>query len=238
MDALPISSIHENAKPKYAPHIWLVPAYGQRIQMATVDKSKKLDSKGIRRVKSIVGLLLYQSRALDSTKMVALNEFGGEQARATEKTRDGCDMILDYVTTHPNPEIRFYASDMVLHVDSDVAYLVQPNARSRYAGYYYLGSTKSTNTMLNGAVLVICRTIRNVVASDAESETGGLFGNGQEIIPILQGLVTLDHPQPPNPVKTDKPLPIALYIPIFDNEGRKLGTCAGIGYTIKQLIAT
>ena len=50
--------------------------------------------------------------------MVALNEIGGEQARATEKNRDGCDMLLDYVTTYPNPKIRFYASDMVLHVDS------------------------------------------------------------------------------------------------------------------------
>ena len=73
---------------------------------------------------------------------------------------------------------------MILHVDSDAAYLVQPNARSRYAGYYYLGSQNSTNNTLNGAVLVICRTIRNVVASAAEAETGGLFGNGQEIIPI------------------------------------------------------
>ena len=60
---------------------------------------------------------------------------------------------------------------MILHVDSDAAYLVQPNARRRYAGYYYLGFSNSTNNTLNGAVLVICRTIRNVVASAAEAET-------------------------------------------------------------------
>ena len=35
------------AKPQYTPHPWVVPAYGQHIQMATVEKSKKLDSKGI-----------------------------------------------------------------------------------------------------------------------------------------------------------------------------------------------
>ena len=103
--------------------------------MATVDESKKLYSKGIWRVQYFVGSFLYQSQALDSTKMVALNEIGGEQAWATEKTRDGCDMLLNYVTTYPNPKIRFYASDMILHVESDVAYLVQPNAWSRYAGY-------------------------------------------------------------------------------------------------------
>ena len=30
---------------------------------------------------------------------------------------------------------------------------------------------------------------------------GGLFGNGQDIIPIRRGLDALDHPQPPNTVK-------------------------------------
>ena len=47
---------------------------------------KIIDSKGVRCVQSIVGSLLYQSRALDSTTMVALNKLGGEQAIAIEKT--------------------------------------------------------------------------------------------------------------------------------------------------------
>ena len=80
----------KTAKLQYAPHPCVVPSYGQRIQMAKVYESKKIDSKGIRRVQSIVGLLLYQSRALDSTTMVVLNELGGEQARATEKL----DMVV------------------------------------------------------------------------------------------------------------------------------------------------
>ena len=79
-------------------------------------------------MQSFVGLIFYQSRALDSITMVALNKLGGEQARVTEKNRDACNILLDYVTTYPNPKSRFYASDMILHVDSDAAYLVQPNA--------------------------------------------------------------------------------------------------------------
>ena len=39
--------------------------------------------------------------------MVALNKLGGEQARATEKTLDGWEMLLDYVTTYHNPKILF-----------------------------------------------------------------------------------------------------------------------------------
>ena len=191
------------AKPQYAPHAWVTPAYGQRIQMAPIDTSKKLDTKGIRFVQSVVGSLLYQSRALDSTTSVALNELGSTQATATQKTKDGCTMLLDYVATYPNPKIRFYASDMLLHIDSDAAYLVQQHARSRYAGFYYLGSPGSTPSTPNGAILVVCRTIRNVVASAAEAETGGLFGNGQEAIPLRRALLALDHPQPPTPIKTD-----------------------------------
>ena len=45
----------ESAKPQYAPHLWVVPAYGQHIQMATVDESKKIDNKGIQPVQSSVG---------------------------------------------------------------------------------------------------------------------------------------------------------------------------------------
>ena len=38
------------AKLQYDPYLWVVLAYDQRIPMATIDESKKLDSKGIRRV--------------------------------------------------------------------------------------------------------------------------------------------------------------------------------------------
>ena len=41
---------------------------------------------------------------------------------------------MDYVHTYPNAYIRFYTSDIILHVDSDAAYLVAPKARSRIAG--------------------------------------------------------------------------------------------------------
>ena len=81
--------------------------------------------------------------------------------------------------------------------------VLSPTQRSKPIRWIliYWFSKISKNT-LNGAVLVICGTIRNVVASAAEAETGGLFGNSQEIIPIRRGLDALDHPQPPTPVKT------------------------------------
>ena len=47
---------------------------------------------------------------------------------------------------YPNAFVCFYASDMVLIVDSDAAYLVIPKAKSRIARYYYLSDhTSKTN---------------------------------------------------------------------------------------------
>ena len=33
---------------------------------------------------------------------------------------------MDYLATYPNAYIRYYASDMILNIDSDAAYLVAP----------------------------------------------------------------------------------------------------------------
>jgi hypothetical protein len=59
------------------------------------------------------------------------------------------------------------------------------------------------NPKPNGAVLTICKTIRNVMASAAESETGGVYGNAQEAIACRISLQALGHPQPATPLKTD-----------------------------------
>ena len=85
--------------------------------------------------------------------------------------------LIDYVNTYPNTYIRFYASDMILNIDNDAAYLVAPKSRSRVAGCYHLSSVPNVTEYprLNGAVLVECKTLRHVVSSAAEVETGGIF---------------------------------------------------------------
>jgi hypothetical protein len=98
---------------------------------------------------------------------------------------------------------------MAPNVNTDAAYLVLPNARSRYAGHYILSDTpppppEIPNPKPNGAILTVCKTIRNVsMTSAAEAETAGVFGNGQEIIAIRTSLQALSHPQLATLLKTD-----------------------------------
>ena len=98
--------------------------------MAPVDLTVRLDKDGILYVQSCVGSFLYYARAVDPTMLVALKKIGSQQSKATQNTLDKCKMLMDYAATHPLSIIRYKASDMILHVDSDAAYLVQQNAQS------------------------------------------------------------------------------------------------------------
>ena len=86
---------------------------------------------------------------------------------------------------------------MVLHVDSDAAYLVLPKARSRIAGYFYLSKecqiTITKSPPINRSILVECKLLRHVVSSTAEAETARLFHNYQTAIMIRNILNALGH---------------------------------------------
>ena len=196
------------ARPQYAPHQWTQPAYGQKLQLAPIDTSPKLDKTGTLFVQSCIGSFLYYARAVDPTMLPAINEISATQSSPTTKTMRACTMLMDYAATYPLAIIRYHASDMVLHIDSDAAYLVLPNARSRYVGHYYLSNhppppPAKPEPKPNGPILTICKTIRGVMASAAEAETGGVYGNAQEAIACRISLHALGHTQPATPLKTD-----------------------------------
>ena len=69
---------------------------------------------------------------------------------------------------------------MVLHVDSDAAYLVVDGAWSRIAGRYYLSSDPIPKPGIptpahNDPSHTLCRILKTIVASAAEAETVGFF---------------------------------------------------------------
>ena len=105
-------------------------------------------------------------------------------------------MLMDYLHYHPNAILRYYASDMILQVETDSAYLVLPKARSRAAAWFILGNdpTSSPTPMPNAPIYIMCNTLKNVMSSAAEAETGGLFLVAQRACPIRVTLLGLGHP--------------------------------------------
>ena len=194
------------SKPVDAPHKWVVKRYGKHPQLTPLpDSSPPLSSKETGILQSTVGSLLFYSRAVDPSMLPGLNQISTKQSKPTQTTRKNVDHLLNYVATHPNAVLRYHASDMVLHVDSDAAYLVLPQARSRIAGHYYLSNdpTYTKTIQPNGPILTECRSLKHVVASAAEAETSALFHNAQNALPLRYLLSQLGHPQPPTPLKTD-----------------------------------
>ena len=169
---------------------------------------------------------MYYARALDSTMLPALNQIGSQQATPTQNTLKALHQLLDYAYTYPNAQVKFNASDMCLTVDSDAAYLVLPNARSRYAGHFCLldNPTKPNRSLYNGSILVECKTLRNVVSSAAEAETNGVFRNAQLAMPIHHILSDMGHPQPPTITHTDNTTTTGLSMIIYNLKGLKDGT--------------
>ena len=90
---------------------------------------------------------------------------------------------------------------MILHIDSDAAYLVAPEAQSRAGGYQYLSD--KTGTLYNGPILALAKVIKNVMASAAEAELAALFMNAQEALGLRNCLEAIGYKQPATPLKTD-----------------------------------
>ena len=63
--------------------------------------------------------------------------------------------------------------------------------------------TLTETPLINGPLHAVCNILRNVVASLAEVEVGGLFVNVQKATIFRTTLEELYHPQPTIPIKTD-----------------------------------
>ena len=194
--------------PQYSPHEHIGINWtnkGDRQYAQQPDTSPFLTVKETKYVQQVVGVFLYYARALDSTMLPALNQIGSQQAQPTQLVMKKIQRLMDYANTYQHAYVRFYASDMQLMIDSDAAYLVLPKARSRIAGYFRLANipTSPFKYKDNGAILIECHTLRDVVTSAAEAETKGVFQNAKLSLPIRHILIAMGHPQLPTPIATD-----------------------------------
>jgi hypothetical protein len=104
-----------------------------------VDSSPLLDEKGLKRVKKIIGSILYYARAVDMTVLMALSAIAVEQMKATAKTMGRCIQLLDYLASDSEVKVRYYASDMVLNIHLNASYLSETKACSRAFGHFFMG---------------------------------------------------------------------------------------------------
>ena len=78
------------------------PKPGKRQYAPTPDTSPLLDKKATTQVHTIVCLVLYYVRAIDTTLLPAQNSITAKQAHPTTITKQQCNCILDYLHTYPD----------------------------------------------------------------------------------------------------------------------------------------
>jgi hypothetical protein len=198
------------SQPQHAPSAWSQPVYSSMPQLTPqTDTSEPLNKSEITRLQEIIGVLLYYSRAIDSTMLVALGTLASAQTHGTQSTMKAATHLLNYAATHPNATLRYHASDMLLEIHSDASYLSAPKARSRAGGLHFLGNKIDTSlpnappATPNGAIHVLSNIMRNVLASATEAEVGALFHNAQDGCVLRNTLIAMGWPQQQTPIQTD-----------------------------------
>ena len=141
------------------------------------DKTPLLQPEDITKLQKIIGAILYYARAVDGTLMTTLNELSPAQYKGTQATMQDTKKMMDNCHTHSEATIRYRASQMQLHIHSDESYLLASKSRIRVGGNFFLSKKIDPNsrTKHSGAVLVVVAILKDVMASAAEAELGGLF---------------------------------------------------------------
>ena len=80
---------------------------------------------------------MYYAIAIDNTVLVSLSDIGSEQSRATSKTMNEVQQIIDYLASNPNATIFYHVSGMILFIHSDYSYLLVTKVRSRSSGVFF-----------------------------------------------------------------------------------------------------
>ena len=156
-----------------------------------------------RRIQQIVGTLLYYARAVDPTLLAAVSRVASRQAHATAEVETDAMRLLQYAKGHPNASIVYHPSDMHLNVHSDASLGGETSARSRVAGYFYLGSQNPHDLNINGHIHCFSAILDVNVTSAAEAEYGALFLTGQDTVALRQTLHDLGYPQSPTTIVCD-----------------------------------
>jgi hypothetical protein len=191
--------------PTHTPSRWNQSIYGAHSQLTNpVDTIKALNADETKLLQRIAGTFLYYGRAVDPTVLHALNDLSSAQSKGTQATATAMVHLLNYMATHPDAIIRYYASGIILHIHSNASYLTAPEACSCAGGHFYLsdkpGNQPAPN---NGPVHSLAKIMKNIMSSAAEAEVGGLYINARDVVVLRTTLEELGHPQPPTPLQTN-----------------------------------
>jgi hypothetical protein len=114
---------------------------GPKVQLTSpTNESPKHTAKETKVLQRVIGKFLYYACAVDPTMLHILSNLAAAQTKGSKNTTIQMVHFLNYCTTYPTATLHYQASDMVLHIYSDAAYLTEPEACRPAGGHHYLGN--------------------------------------------------------------------------------------------------
>ena len=218
VDAALLRFCHFKHRQQNSPHPHAPSIFGAKVQYSTpANDSPILPDKHLKYIQQVVGVFLYYGIAIDNTILIGIGDIAAKQSVSTANNTACVDHLLDYLASNPNDTIRYHASGMVLFIHSDASYLSVAKDRICASGVYFLSDPKPDTitfndytTLLNVFVHVLCKILRNIMASAVEAEYGALFLNGQATVLIRTTLTKMGHSQPPTPIQVDNAISVVI----------------------------
>jgi hypothetical protein len=193
-----------------SPMIYVSPEYGVAApQMEAIDETAPATPEQLKELQEITGCLLYYARAVDHTMLTAVCSLSSAQSRATTAVLAHADRLLSYAASHPDHQLVFVASEMILHIHTDGSHLSRTNATSVVGGHHFLGK-RDQPFDVNGAIHPACTQLPFVTSSAAETEYAGEFVQGQYGSWLRNILQEMGYPQPPTIIVCDNTTAVGL----------------------------
>ncbi len=81
-------------------------------------------------IQQVVGSLFFYARALDISVLTAVCQLSSHQSNPTQHDLSAAHRLLNYVSSHRNPQKTIYPSSMALWACTNASYLSRPNSGS------------------------------------------------------------------------------------------------------------
>ena len=203
---------------EYSPRTCASVQYVQKVQyLDPLDTSEYLSDKETNFVQQVYGTFLYYAIAIDNNILPTLSNISSDQSKATTNTSKQVAKLLKYLASNPQAEIQYRASGVQLAIHSDASYLSVAQDRSRSSGVHFISkdppdpeNPEDFVPTINGILLVMCKIMRNIMASAAEAKYGIIFVNAQTAVPIHTNLSEMGCKQGPTTIQVENSIAVGI----------------------------
>ena len=193
------------------PHGYAQPMFGAKQYLLPLTNHSLLNNAKKNASRKLLALC-YTMHERSTVHTSSSQHHSGTTGICNQEHAKAINKLLDYCALHPSSMIQYYASNMVLWVDSNASYLTAPKARSQAAGFHYLRVKPTSATMGPGKVIPPMNGAVHYVMSEQCTKScqvlqrqnlAVFFTMEKAAYPMQITLEELGHVQPPTPMQTN-----------------------------------